>query len=401
MTPDVASDSTSLTTPAGRLGTAWPLMTVAALAVIWIPALGRGFSADDFSEVPLTWSRVLANPLVNRGRLVETLTFVLLPNQALVQHAANLLLYLGCIWLMWCLCRRMKLGQWPTFLALSSFFHPAFLWSVTWIAQRADLLVIFFLLLAVGTTRPAVKLVWIALCSAAKTPFILQNIVFSLQFARRRALMASVIPLLLILIFGFAGYATYYADTVREGNNLASASIGMAIAAPLRLAKLLEGIFYVFAPIPMFAVAPWGPVVALFAYAVFWFLVTRSLRPFRAVSTIDGWIPLMAMTMCVPFVFSSEVRVTGMAAVLTFLAIASAAHWQRPAKIAIVGILVLNITGILLNYGVFRSKQYDVHAEPISIDYSQPAYVYQVWRESVRQRVLTALGVEMPGGTFE
>jgi len=251
-----------------RIGAAWPLITAAGLSAIWVPALSRGFVTDDFSEVPLTWSELLANPLlINDGRPVETATFALLPNDAFVQHGANLLLYLGCLGAMWRLCRRMNVGQWSTFLALSSFFHPAFLWSVTWIAQRADLLAIFFLLLAVITTRTPVKLGLIALCSAAKTPYVFQNVVFSLQFAKRRQRVASAIPLLLMIIFVWAGYMTYYA-VAREGATLASPSIEPAISLPLRAAKLIEGTIYVFAPVPMFAVAWWGPVLALVAYAV-------------------------------------------------------------------------------------------------------------------------------------
>ena len=179
------------------------------------------------------------------------------------------------------------------------------------------------------------------------------------------------------------------------------ASVPIAISFPLRFLNLLEGVFYIFAPVPMFAIVPSGPVVALFAYAVLWFVVTRSLRPIRAVSTTHGWIPAMAMAMCLPFAFASGVRVTGEATVLVFLTIAAAAQWRLSGKLAIVGILALNLSGIVLNYGTFRSEQYNVRAEPIPVDKSQPAYVYLMWRETIRQRILTTLGVSMPERTFE
>ena len=205
--------------------------------------------------------------------------------------------------------------------------------------------------------------------------------------------------MLLIFIFGFAGYVTYYDAVIRMGGTLASVPI--AISLPLRFLKLLEGVFYIFAPAPIFAIVPSGPVVALFVYAVLWFVVSRSLHPFHAVSTTHGWIPAIAMTMCLPFAFASAVRVTDEATVLLFLAIASAAQWRLSGKLAIVGILALNLTGIVLNYGTFRSEQYNVHAEPIPVDKPQPAYVYLIWRETIRQRILTTLGVSMPERTFE
>ena len=199
----------------GFVGGAWPLITAGMLSMIWMPALGRGFSADDFMMVPTTWSQFLANPFSIEGRPVELLTFALLPAHAFVQHATSLIVYLACIWLMWRLCRRMGLTQWSTFLAVSAFFHPAFLWSVTWIAQRNSLLVICFLLLAVLATRTPLKLTLIAICSGAKTPYIFQNVVFAFQFARRRELLACTVSLLLIFIFGFAGYVTYYDAAIR------------------------------------------------------------------------------------------------------------------------------------------------------------------------------------------
>ena len=382
---------------------AWPLVTAGLLAVIWTPTLGRGFFADDFSKVLTTWSEFFVNPFGLNARPLEMLTFAALPRQAFVQHATSFVIYAVCIWLMWRLCRRMQLSQWSTFTALSSFFHPAFLWSVTWIAVRSDLLVIAFLLMAVLATRTPVKLAMMALCSAAKVPYLFQNVVFSFQFARRGELLASGTSLLLILIFGVPGYVLHYVtahEATAQSATLDNASIGLAIAVPLRLAKLLEGILYVFAPVPMFAAVSWGPIVALCAYGALWYVVARSLRPSGAVSATNRWIPAMALTMCLPFVFASDVRVTGEATVLAFLAIASAAQWQLPGKIAIVGILVLNLTGIMLNYGLSRSAQYDVRAEEVDMNTSQPVYAYYGWREHVRQRILTVLGVDLPERTF-
>jgi hypothetical protein len=334
------------------------------------------------------------------GRPVDMLTFALLPEHAFVQHAASLLVYLGCLALMWHLCRTLRLERWPTFFALSSFFHPAFLWSVTWIAQRNSLLAILFLLAAIAVPRTPARLALIVLGSATKAPYFFQNMVFSYQFARRREFVAGAIPVLCMLVFGLAGYLTYYDRAAGEAT-LASAVIPGTVEAALRVGKLIEGMMYVVAPVPMFAVVSWGPILALIGYAALWSVLVRSCRPLRARFAAHGWIAAMALAMCVPFVFASEVRVTGEAAVLTFLAIAAAARWRPAGKAAAIGILALNLTGIALNYGAFRSEVYDIRSTPISADGSQPVYRYQSEREKLRQRVMAALGITVPVRTFE
>ena len=303
-----------------RHAAAWPLLAATALSLIWIPILSRGFSSDDFGRVPTTWADFLDDPLRLDGRPMEMLSFALLPKHPVVHHAVSLLMYLACIGVMWLVCRRLAPGPWSAFLALSSFFHPAFLWGVTWIAQRSTLLVIFFVLAAIAATRTPARLAMIVTGSAARTPYIFQNLVFSFQLLRRRQFAASVIPFLCLLAFGFAGYVTYY-DRATGIDTLANPSIPIAVSLPLRIMKLLEGVFYVFAPIPMFAVAIWAPVLALVGYAACWIVIARSLQPIRR---DDLWVPAMALAMCIPFVFASEVRVTGEAAVMTFLAVACA-----------------------------------------------------------------------------
>jgi len=55
---------------------------------------------------------------------------------------------------------------------------------------------------------------------------------------------------------------------------------------------------------------------------------------------------------------------------------------------------VLNIAGILLNYGAFRSTQYNIRAAMEGCDYyEQPAYKFVTLREDMRKYVLTTLGV--------
>jgi hypothetical protein len=259
------------------------------------------------------------------------LVFAVLPTNAVIHHAVSLVLYAGCILLMWKITRQMRLDRWSTFLAISSFFHPAFLWSVTWISQRNSVLALFLLLGAISATRVPAKLTWIALCSGAKTPYIFQNIVFSFQFLQRRHIVAAVIPLVLMLVFGVSGYLTYYVQSVGE-NTLAHPAVPLPVAVALRTAKLIEGIVYVFAPFPMFAIGGWWPIVALIAYVILWTVVFRSLRTSSFEDGGNAALAAIAATMTLPFVFASEVRVVGEAAVIAYLAIAAGGPVERFRK---------------------------------------------------------------------
>ena len=57
--------------------------------------------------------------------------------------------------------------------------------------------------------------------------------------------------------------------------------------------------------------------------------------------------------------------------------------------------------GIALNYGAFRSTQYDIRAAMEGCDYyGEPAYRFVALREEMRKHILTALGVRTEFRTF-
>jgi hypothetical protein len=145
----------------------------------------------------------------------------------------------------------------------------------------------------------------------------------------------------------------------------------------------------------MFAMTPWAWLAVLPVYAVCWLLLLRSLAiSGRTALRSNFWIAAIAIAMSIPFLFASDVRLTGAAAVMTYLAIAAGLRPSRLPTKAISTILVLNIAGILLNYGAFRSTQYNIRAAMEGCDYyEQPAYKFVTLREDMRKYVLTTLGV--------
>lgn len=161
--------------------------------LLFMPSLTWGFNSDDYWLVPISVSDFLKNPFANYGRPVWTLSYALVPVSPFAQHGLSLVLYavIGCL-----LVRLLSLlrASLPATIFMFGFLiHPAAIYSVTWIAQRNDLLVIMFSLLAYTNycvrtpdTPPHRILVWQVLASASKTPFIFHNLVYVVRFLKEK-----------------------------------------------------------------------------------------------------------------------------------------------------------------------------------------------------------------------
>lgn len=166
---------------------------------------------------------------------------------------------------------------------------------------------------------------------------------------------------------------------------------------------MLEGVLYVFAPVPMFASTWSAMAIAAIVYVTAWIVLLRPVKISYAMAALraNPTVPALAAAMSVPFLYASEVRITGAAAVMAFLWIAGVVRADRARALAIGAILFTNLIGIFLNYGAFRSEQYDIRAPMVGCDYySQPAYMFVARREAVRRHVLTTLGVRTEFRTF-
>ena len=364
------------------------------LALIWLPTLRWGFIEDDFWQVPLTWHDFLDNPFQIQGRPVWFLTIVALPKNALAHRALSYALYVACLALALYVARRYRLSPWAAVLALAAFSHPAFLWSVTWIAQRNDLLLLIFLLLALAARSAVGTTSAVVLSTAAKSPYVFHGLVFAARFVRERRLAAAAVCIAAVAGFTAAGYVTYYQISTHH-ETLASPGIPLVVAALARLAKIAEGTFFVFAPIPAFAANIWLPILAALLYAGAWFVVLRTVRRSRlkAASFLGG----VALATIFPFAFASDLRIAAPASVVIYLTAALAIEptTRLPVRVSIVGLVALNLAGIALNYGMFRSAVYDICAQPVLITAGDtPASKFNIWRDDIRYRVLHALGVK-------
>ena len=62
---------------------------------------------------------------------------------------------------------------------MAAFLHPSFIYPLTWIAQRNDLLLIIFAVLALANIDRRRGLAYLALSDMAKTPFGFHNLLFN------------------------------------------------------------------------------------------------------------------------------------------------------------------------------------------------------------------------------
>lgn len=179
------------------------------------------------------------------------------------QHVLNIGLFLAVLLvaLALALARRRRVPPVALLFLVAALCHPGFLWAVTWISQRSDLLLLLCLCLSLsslergssGAVGPG-SIVWLTLASASKSPFLFQNLAFAVVYAQKRQYGFAAVSVISMGIFLYFGYATYYATAVAGGGHglflLESGSDGyFAIITLFRSIKILEGVFYTFVPL--------------------------------------------------------------------------------------------------------------------------------------------------------
>jgi hypothetical protein len=123
----------------------WLVLVIFAVNIYIVPSLTFGYMAgDDYDLLNSAggfWRSHYARPVwVLSYPLVS-----LLSDSAWAHRLAALLLVNMILFFSYKLIRQYK--PWPLVL-LAIFFHPAFLFPISWIAQRIDLLLILFSILA-------------------------------------------------------------------------------------------------------------------------------------------------------------------------------------------------------------------------------------------------------------
>ncbi len=360
-------------------------------AIFYLPSIGFGYRGNDFPLLTTDWAAFLDEPFAVAGRPLLSLSCVRIPTFAALdgvvassqfQHALNIGLFLAVVLAAVALARRRRFPPVALLFLVAALCHPSFLWAVTWISQRSDLFLVLCLCLSLsslgggspGPVRPG-SIAWLTLASASKSPFLFQNLAFAVAYARKRQYGFAALSLISMGIFLYFGYATYYATAVAGGGHglflLESGSDRyFATIALFRSIKILEGVFYTFVPLSAYALsAAWVLGVGSVVIACWVAILVDLWRGPVGLGDLrrDPNFALVAsigLLLCVPYAFSSGLRIYVPATLFLYLAVGIAVGLRgHPGTRTVAGIsiiAVIHLAGVWLNYPASRTDCFEL-----------------------------------------
>lgn len=362
--------------------------------LFYLPSLWFGFRTDDFHLVILSFSDIPGEMLDRAGFRSGQLLFHALPNfasqAAWFQHFFSLALLNACMIPMVPLCR--SVGWSPAWILPLAFLHPSFIWPVTWIAQRQDLVLIAFFLAALWQLeRNGGGLTALVCSNLSKSPFVFANLPLAVLWLRRGRYFSSAVAVLLPVALLVAGAAVTFPHmgSASQLFVLAERKYGALLVLAAALAKVAEGIALVFVPFPAF----WGsPLfwISVAGFAAIWVAIAiRGARERREWRTALHYGVIFVL-MSAPFAISSELRIVSPA--VPFLCLGVAAL-LRPGRLnaALLGALIaLHAFGSLRVYELSNTGCFDLgYDRPNQCDRKDlPAYVWLLERAQMRERLL-------------
>lgn len=341
---------------------------------IYFKSLFMGYLTDDTTNgiLNLSWEDWLRNPFMTTlGRPTWGLSYLLtseISASPFFQRSINLCLLSIIIWIFVLYAYKMKLPLASCFYLTAALSHPSFIWPITWIAQRNDLLLILFTGLCLITFENRWSIISLVVASGAKTPFVFQNVFFAWKYFRGGRHISGTIAVLSIFVFIYAGYVTYYAknlaNPIKHGLYAVDRHdlLFALIAAAIRGIKALEGIFYIFVPLGAFAVSMTHVAIAACILLIAWsFIFYETARSFRDNASITcksalfedhPSVDLLAigLLMAVGYGFGTGLRIYAPGVIFVFLAIAAKAPQTKPIVAAIVVVTGIYLWGVYLNY---------------------------------------------------
>ena len=346
------------------------------LMIFYARSIGYGYVWDDPVNVELDFAGANAW-IVQHFRPLYYYSFAIsnwMSDDPMFHHLVNYaLMLLGVV----LACRLVERHSLPfgSLVVLVVFMHPSFVYPITWISQRNDLLLIDFLLLTLLNIERSRGLVYLLLSDLSKMPFVLQNLWYATYQWRvlRKRLFANIAILVLppIIINAYLFYAGYSTTATSALVYLDVQTIpGLATLALARLAKLLEGWFLVFIPFPgYFGVgAPGLMILVVTCYATAWTIIGYQLLRCGGLRRGPFRFLVLGAFMSLPFIFNSDMRILGPAIPFIYFGVFIMSDKSRSVKVALIMLLILNAGGSILNYRLSDTGVYDAHAD---VDYRQ------------------------------
>lgn len=333
-------------------------------------ALSFGFASDDFTLLRLGFGDAAKNCMSSYFRPLWWFSYPtvsLISSSALAHRLVNLLLLNGCMILSY---SAFASTPYRVLTLLALFLHPSFIFPVTWIAQRNDLILLVFLLLTwknLAHSRTATRYALVA--DLAKSPFVLHNFVVAALVGRRKRYIAAASLCLVALAVLAIDYFTIYATVQAKGSGLgrlaASGMVPLLFTAAARAVKAVENIFLVFVPFPATYGSPlmWA---ALIFYSVFglWFL-QRLVLIWRQPGfwATHGKLLAFAFSVCVALAFAPGLRALAPALPFCYLLLANTVSTRPLYSVACAMLILVNLAGSITLYRYSDTGAYDATGE--------------------------------------
>jgi hypothetical protein len=351
------------------------ILVLLAVNLFILPSLTFGYmEIDDFQLIQSSlaardqgvfWRFVYARPVwILSYPLVSALS-----DTALAHRLAALLLVNGIVFFAYRLIGHYK--AWPL-VVLAIVFHPAFLFPISWIAQRSDLLLILFATLTFTHISRRRGILFLALSDLAKSPFVFHNLFYAFKAWKNRApdskFSQVAIFLSIAMMCGalFGMYHSYYSINIEAAEPVGLYNVtdrdftALAFILVSRGFKIAEGLFLAFVPLPAFYQTVALPF-AIPAYLVVWGTLAYSAwrtgvdNRCRSVQLL-----VMAALMAIPLALGTGLRVIPPTLFFLFIGLLTLVRPSRMCVAALSTLVALNLLGSVLNYRFSDTGCYDL-----------------------------------------
>lgn len=367
------------------------LFILLIINLVYFPSCFFGYFTDDYQLVPKTFVEATSANFEHHFRPLwyYSYPFVnLISDGAFLHHFANLILFNIVIFFFFLLAKRCSIS-WIILLAI--FTHPVFIWPVTWIAQRNDLLLLTFLSLALVYENSRWCGLFVVLSNLSKSPFLFQNVYFAKRFVKRKEYYSAILVVGVMFLMIYLGVKfTLPSAKVSNFALIEKDLIGLGLVGLGRVAKIFEGLFYIFVPFPAF----WNSryFVGLFSlYCLLWIVILSfCILQRRDVRNFFRFLGL-ALLMAVPLSFDSEMRVVGPVLVFAVFSVGMLLYDGRVSRILFSVLIIFNFFAMYPSYLLSDSKCYELDAA-----YDQcfqqshiPYYQYKEQRKEIVKKLYT------------
>ena len=344
-----------------------PFFPVALFVLLYSWSLSFGFLWDDSTELQGDLNHVL-HRLQGHFRPIyyfSQLFLNQLTSEAYVNRLVNILLLGSAAYFAVKAARKLEVPG-SVIVVIAIFLHPTYVYPATWISQRNDCYLLFFLFLALANIDRTRGFFYLLLSDISKTPWVLQNIWYAVRKWREPSSKWTAVGALVVIPV-IIGQGVIFWDGIKSGSTSPMTQLDVegfsAIVFTMFVggAKIAESIVLMHVPVTAFyGIVPiQGVIVIGLIYVAAWVAIIQQVY-------LDGWrekvswnLLLLAVLMTIPFAANNDPRVFGPAIPFYFLFWAKSSVHVKSVKMAFVVIAVLNFGAVLLNYRISDTGAYD------------------------------------------